>query len=119
MLYIGIGLLIIALYFLYARYFPIYGVPCMEHLTIKEGVLLIDVRDYIDASSDPIAGSKNIPLAYLKRNIQDVVGQEIYVIAADRLEKNIGIRLLQRNGLKVAGYKLTTCKCFEKVNSPA
>ncbi|MCQ6274267.1 hypothetical protein JMM81_04660 [Bacillus sp. V3B] len=109
-------LLSIIFVFIYRRYVPVLGVPCIRSLN-KDGDLIkvVDVRDYNLSYKDPIQGSINIPVAYLKRNFHEVSNSKIIVVASNRLEKNISIRFLKNKGCKVMGYTLTDCICTQEV----
>ncbi|WP_440894833.1 hypothetical protein ACS127_09660 [Amphibacillus sp. Q70] len=71
----------------------------------------IDLRDYNDSAKERIDQATPLPIAYIKRHHHELPKQELYVIAGNVVEKNLGIRLLQRYGHKVAGYTMINEKC--------
>ncbi|WP_228409582.1 rhodanese-like domain-containing protein [Radiobacillus deserti] len=75
---------------------------------------MVDIRDYNVSSNDVIHGSISIPLAYLKRHHHEIPKEEVHVIASDKIERNLGVRVLRSKGFKVIGYTLTDCGCAEK-----
>jgi hypothetical protein len=69
MLYLFIPILMIFISIIYKRYFPIYKVPCLPTMNLRDGnIVVLDIRDYNEASSKPVPHSINIPYAYLKRH---------------------------------------------------
>ncbi|PLR76297.1 sulfurtransferase [Bacillus sp. V3-13] len=113
MLYVLIALFSILFLFIYRRYFPVYGVPCKD-IKIEHGnkiEVILDLRDYNVAAKDPVNGALNIPIAYLNRSFQEVPRKEVHILASDKLEKNIGVRILRQKGFKVIGYALADCGC--------
>ncbi|UFU00414.1 sulfurtransferase [Radiobacillus kanasensis] len=101
---------------LYSRTFPISGIPCIDinkdpHTPHR---VMVDIRDYNVASNDMINGSISIPLAYLKRYHHEIPREEVHVIASDKIERNLGVRVLRSKGFKVTGYTLTECGCQQK-----
>jgi hypothetical protein len=106
----------ITLGFLYIRYFPVRGVPCVSSLNQgADSIKMVDVRDYIQSYKDSIPGSANIPVMYLKRNYRELSHMQVFVVASNRLEKNISIRFLRKKDINVVGYRLTSCKCEQKI----
>ncbi|RXI96139.1 sulfurtransferase [Anaerobacillus alkaliphilus] len=108
MLIILLGIVtIVFLFFLYERYVPIIGIRSVDVQTEKfdENVVLLDVRDYNIAFKSPVKEvSIHLPLAYLKRNFQDVRGKNVVVIASDQLLVNLSARFLRRRGIRIIGY---------------
>ncbi|WP_174733483.1 sulfurtransferase [Mesobacillus harenae] len=112
-MYTLIALITGIVFLLYKRYVPVLGVPCKD---IREEKLeyidiILDIRDYNISSKTPVEGALTIPTAYLARYFKEIPGREIYIVASDHLEKNMGIRLLRKRGFKVMGYTLTDCGC--------
>ncbi|WP_409305581.1 hypothetical protein [Peribacillus sp. SCS-155] len=64
----------------------------------------MDVRDYPVSAKNPVEGAMPLPVAYLKREIGVVTSKNVHLIVSDRLERNLGIRMMQDNGFKVTGY---------------
>ncbi|MCM3571393.1 hypothetical protein [Neobacillus mesonae] len=112
-----VGCTIIILYFLYKRYFPVFGVQYIHFNDLElDPIKIIDVRDYNELSGTPIEGTINIPIAYLKRNNNEIINSDLHLVASNLLEKNIGIRFLRKKGYKVLGYtiiKPNTLSCKE------
>ncbi|MCT2535763.1 sulfurtransferase [Aquibacillus koreensis] len=106
-------IIIIFLYVLYLRYFPIKGIPCIDVNSdqIEQLKLKLDIRDYNSSSKREVKGSITMPVAYLKRYYREIPSKEVHVIASDVMEKNLGIRFLRNKGFKVSSYTITDCKC--------
>ena len=90
------------------QHFPVQGI-C--HVDIKKtnvdrNVTLLDVRDYIEASNNPVPNSVNIPYAYLKRYYQEVKSKNVVLIVSDPLLLNVSVRYLRNKHFKVIGYYL-------------
>ena len=97
---------------LYNRYVPVSGVPQLnETPTMKDSIQILDVRDYNQSFNAPVPQAINLPVAYLKRNWNELSGPRIHVVASTELEKNMSIRLLRRKGYQIAGYTLTEKQC--------
>lgn len=64
---------LVILVILYKRYFPVIGVKCspLEELDLSK-LEIIDIRDYNESYKNPIEGARNIPIAYLKRHINEI-----------------------------------------------
>ncbi|MBA4537739.1 hypothetical protein H1Z61_11515 [Bacillus aquiflavi] len=88
------------------RYYPV-NIPHVSNLN-KEFYKssCIDLRDYQDSAGNPIEGAINIPCGYLNRYSNEIPTKEIYIIASSHLEKNVGSRILRKNGFKIKGYTL-------------
>jgi rhodanese-related sulfurtransferase len=115
MLYLFIPILMIFISIIYKRYFPIYKVPCLPTMNLRDGnIVVLDIRDYNEVSSKPIPHSLNIPYAYLKRYYTKIPNQSIHVIASDRLERNLGLRFLIHKGFHVKSYSLMEFPCSKK-----
>jgi hypothetical protein len=98
-------------YLIFTRYFPILGLHYMDKKVIELSTCnIVDLRDYNDAYNIPFQGAITIPLAYLKRNHNELPNSDLIVVASNHLEKNIGIRILRKKGFKVVGYTLTDLK---------
>ncbi|MCT8139214.1 sulfurtransferase (plasmid) [Anaerobacillus sp. CMMVII] len=103
-----ISFLLIVMFYLYQRYFPIWYVPRMDVAKVNYGnnIVYLDVRDYQDASHKPVQGAFNLPYAYLKRHHDQITSCEVVVVASDPVLKNLSIRFLKGHGFKVVGYQL-------------
>ncbi|MCM3667519.1 hypothetical protein M3181_00720 [Mesobacillus maritimus] len=113
-MYTLILLLIMILGIIYVRYIPVKGVKCTSVSdSNNDSVQLVDIREYNQSYKHPIPNAVNIPIAYLKRHIQEITGCQLHVIASDSLEKNIGIRLLRKKGYNVVGYTLIDNHCLK------
>jgi hypothetical protein len=97
---------------LYRRYFPVLNVPCSDRMySQNDQEVKIDLRDYNTSYGSYVNDTIQIPVAYLKRYMHEIQGKHVFIIASNKVEKNIGIRILQNKGYKVIGYKLTECDC--------
>jgi rhodanese-related sulfurtransferase len=91
----------------FKRYFPILGLKCIKWGEFdKKNINVIDVRDYNDSYKEPIPGAINIPIAYLNRYYLEIPNVDLYIVASDSVEKNIGIRLLRKKGFRVIGCSI-------------
>lgn len=94
---------------IYKRYIPVRGVRSMNLSDLDlNNISIIDIRDFNESFKNPIDEALNIPVAYLKRNIQSIQMKELYIVASNSLEKNVGIRILKRKGFRVEGYTILT-----------
>jgi rhodanese-related sulfurtransferase len=91
----------------YVRYVPVTGVQSAIVTDLNtHSIQVIDIREYNQSYRHPIPKSINIPIAYLKRNYQEIGSKKVHVIASDHLEKNMGIRLLRKKGFNVISYTI-------------
>ena len=91
----------------YKRYCPVSGVQRTECSQInREKINIIDLRDYNVSSHSPVYGAKNIPVAYLNRNLNEIPKDNLHIVASGRIEKNVGIRFLRQKGFQVVGYTI-------------
>ncbi|MBM7540067.1 hypothetical protein [Amphibacillus cookii] len=104
-------LVLLISYFFYMRYVPVRGIKCLNAQSLPEHMIKIDLRDYNDAAKETIAGTISLPIAYIKRHHGQLPHIDICVIASNKVERNIGIRLLQRHGHKVLGYAMLDKPC--------
>ncbi|SFA89678.1 MULTISPECIES: hypothetical protein [unclassified Bacillus (in: firmicutes)] len=92
---------------IYQRYYPVRGVECKEiSSTIQSSTEVIDLRDYNLSYKNPVTNAKNIPIAYLHRFIHEIRAKEVHIIVDNHFDKNMGIRLLKKKGIKVSGYTI-------------
>lgn len=96
---------------MYKRYVPVKNVPCKKNNINDHSSFVLDIRAYNEKRSDINRDIMNIPYAYLKRFNKEIPQDNIHVIASDRLELNLGIRLLRGKGIKVTSYELSDCLC--------
>jgi rhodanese-related sulfurtransferase len=108
MIYLILTFLVI-LVILYRRYFPVLGVKCsqLEELDLTK-LEIIDVRDYNESYKNPIEGAMNIPIAYLKRHINEIPHTDLHLVVSSLLEKNVGIRALKQKGYRIVGYSFVS-----------
>jgi rhodanese-related sulfurtransferase len=108
MIYLILTFLVI-LVILYKRYFPVLGVKCsqLEELDLTK-LEIIDVRDYNESYKNPIEGAMNIPIAYLKRHINEIPHTDLHLVVSSLLEKNVGIRALKQKGYRIVGYSFVS-----------
>jgi rhodanese-related sulfurtransferase len=105
---------IVILDILYKRYFPVLGVKYYQigDLDLSK-VKILDIRDYNESYKNPIEGSLNIPLGYLKRNINEIPHIDLHLVVSSLLEKNVGARVLKQKGYRVVGYSFVSNKLEE------
>lgn len=105
---------IIILVIIYKRYF---SVLCVKYFQLGEldlsNVKILDIRDYYESYKNPIEGSLNIPLGYIKRNINEITHTDLHLVVSSLLEKNVGTRILRQKGYRVVGYSFVSNK-FEE-----
>ncbi|HZG60127.1 MAG TPA: sulfurtransferase [Anoxybacillus sp.] len=111
-------LLLVLVYHLYIRYVPVCCIPTLTLQQLRnmndEKVAIVDLRDYNDSSPLLVKNTIRVPLAYLKRNYQQLHYEEVIIIASDCITKNMGIRTLKRYGFKVRGaYIEGAGKCYK------
>ncbi|WP_457332744.1 rhodanese-like domain-containing protein [Salibacterium sp. K-3] len=98
------------LIFFYQRWMPVLGVKCApvpEH-PLPEGTVILDVRDYQEADRFPVKDAHPLPYPYLKRHIQTIDADRVFVVAPDKVSRNLSIRLLHKNGRIVTGFAVVT-----------
>ncbi len=111
-LFIGGFVLVIVIGFLLVhRLRSIQTVPCVEVHQHDHSSQVVDVRDYNNLTTTVISGAIVIPIPYLKRYYHEISNKKVHIIAGSRLEKDIGVRFLQKNGFDVTGYSLAECTC--------
>jgi rhodanese-related sulfurtransferase len=104
MIYLILVLLVL-LIILYKRYFPVIGVKyTMLEKVDSTKLEIIDLRDYNESYKNPVEGSLNIPVAYLKRHINEIPQKDLHLVVSSLLEKNVGIRALKQKGYRIVGY---------------
>ncbi|WP_042455557.1 rhodanese-like domain-containing protein [Neobacillus dielmonensis] len=102
-----IGCTVVILYLSYKRYFPVFGVQYIQFNELDlDKIKIIDVRDYNESFKDPIEGAINLPIAYLKRNHNEIPDRDLHLVVSSLLEKNIAIRFFRKKGYKVLGYTI-------------
>jgi rhodanese-related sulfurtransferase len=104
MIYLILALIVI-LVILYKRYFPVLGLKCsqLEEVDLTK-LEILDVRDYNESYKNPIEGALNIPIAYLKRHINEIPQKDLHLVVSSLLEKNVGVRALKQKGYRIVGY---------------
>ncbi|MBU7593082.1 hypothetical protein [Metabacillus halosaccharovorans] len=107
----GLALFLIICYFSVQRSRWIKNVPCVDVKHHDQASQIVDVRDYNNLSTMTISSAIVIPIPYLKRYYHEIPSKKVHVIAGSQLEKNIGVRFLQKNGFDVTGYSLAECTC--------
>ncbi|RST75077.1 sulfurtransferase [Siminovitchia acidinfaciens] len=96
--------------FIYRRYIPVAGIePVGEK---PENKTVIDLRDFNESYKTPITGALNIPVAYLKRYHQEIPRDNLHIIASNKVEKNMGARVLREKGFHVCSYSIPEKKSF-------
>jgi len=98
---------IIISYFIFKRNIQIMRIPQVNKKDIELSVLnVVDIRDYNVSYKSPILGAINIPVSYINRHYTDISKSDLIVVASNRLEKNVGVRLLRQKGFNIVGYIL-------------
>ncbi|APH04797.1 hypothetical protein [Bacillus weihaiensis] len=116
MVYFFILVLLTLAIILTNRYRSLNRVPCIDVLHASSEEVIVDFRDYNDVTNKKVSEAIVIPIAYLKRYYHEIPSKQVHVVASTKLEKNIGIRFLQKNGFHVSGYTLSECMCQNKEN---
>ncbi|MFD2705017.1 hypothetical protein [Salibacterium lacus] len=103
---VSLGFLI----FFYQRWIPVFGVRCapLPEQPLPEGSIILDVRDYQEADHLPVKNAHLLPYPYLKRHIQTIEAQQVFVVAPDKVSRNLSIRLLHKHGRSVSGFAVVT-----------
>ncbi|MGV3464266.1 MAG: hypothetical protein ACO1OT_03110 [Heyndrickxia sp.] len=116
MIYLSIIVVILALLLslVYKRYYPIRDVSSVSIDDVCDKIKVIDIRDYNISYNDPIEGSINIPVAYLKRFIHEIPNNDLHIVVSNLLEKNVGVRLFRQFGFNVIGYTVADPKVKNK-----
>jgi len=107
----GIALILLIGYHLVQRLIWNKNVPCVDVQHHDQSSQIVDVRDYNNLSEMTVSGAIVIPIPYLKRYYHEIPSKKVHLIAGNQLEKNIGVRFLQKNGFDVTGYSLAECTC--------
>jgi len=105
MIYIVFTISIVLLFVIFRRYFPVKNVPYESKIQSVQEVI-IDIRDYNIADKNPFKGSINIPVAYIERYHEEIPRDKVHLIVNDELEKNIGVRMLRKKGIRVTSYSV-------------
>lgn len=121
MFFFSLFLLAAMTYMIYVRYYPIKGIPCidMNQLSNETKKVKLDIRDYNTSSKNAITDAVSLPVAYLKRHYTQIPSKQIYLIASDKIERNLAIRMLKQKGFQVMGYTITGCGCQGKLKDVA
>ncbi|SEO61486.1 hypothetical protein SAMN04488134_109154 [Amphibacillus marinus] len=98
-------------YLSYVRYVPVRRAVCLDECQFNQKKIQVDLRDYHQSAKSTKANKIALPIAYIKRNHQLLPKTDLYVMAANSVEKNIGIRLLRRLGHNVVGYTVEKKHC--------
>lgn len=103
----GILVITVLIYGLYRMYFPVIGVKETNiHSFIHSETCIVDVRQFQLAHNEPVKGSLNMPLAYLTRHFPDIDCNNVYLVVSDKVERNISVRFLKKQGFIIRGYQL-------------
>lgn len=95
--------LAVIIHAIYVRMIPVRGLHCIHDYSAidTKNILLLDLRDYNDATKAPVSGAYNLPIAYLKRYHSTIQHRNIIIIASDLLTINMGTRFLKRKGFNI------------------
>lgn len=85
--------------FLYRRFVPVRKIPC-QSIDPKDGdCFILDIRTYNNRKNEIERDSMlNIPYAKLERYNKEIPSVNLHVVASDRMELNLGIRLMASKG---------------------
>ncbi|WP_276019689.1 sulfurtransferase [Bacillus mexicanus] len=109
---VAILLVLILIYTIYRRYYPVKGIFCVNKEEIEAlDMTILDIRHYNDVTNRSDDMTLHIPYAYLKRFYLEIPRDRIHIIARDRVELHLGVRFLKRKGILVNSYELAACKC--------
>lgn len=111
MIYSLLFVVALAIIPLYRRYIPVKGIPYQDALQMETQSVRLDIRDYIVSANQPIEKAIEIPVPYLDRFFREIPSKDVHIIVSDRLEKNIGVRLLRKKGFNVTGYSIHGSTC--------
>lgn len=105
---VALVFVLLTIRFIYYRYIPAHHVKEMDvQDALKEkSVTVLDIRDFNVSYKDPIKGSVDVPLSYLRRNLHKIANKNVYVITSDFVGKNLAIRILKQNRYGVIGYTI-------------
>ncbi|CQR47082.1 hypothetical protein BN1058_01371 [Paraliobacillus sp. PM-2] len=109
-------LLATIIYMIYVRYYPIKGIPCMDmnQLSKVTKKVKLDIRDYNTSAKNTVTDSVLLPIAYLRRHHNEIPSKQIYLIASDKIERNLAARMLKQKGFQIMGYTITSCDCEKR-----
>lgn len=110
-LIIVIILVVVSLVQIFVRYIPVRLTSQQPSNISKNGLSVIDLRDYQESEADPISNAMNIPCGYLNRYADHIDNKVVHLIASSHLEKNIGTRILRKKGFVVHSYTLQKRRC--------
>ena len=104
---------------IYVRMIPVRGLRCIyDYNTLDtKNILLLDLRDYNEATKVPVSDAYNLPIVYLKRYHSTIQRRNVILIASDLLTINMGARFLKRKGFNVIGYSLTECDSMSYIRT--
>lgn len=101
-----LGIILFSL-IIFRRYAPVYG---LQHIHLEqlgsETAIIIDLRDYNESYLNTVSEAINIPIAYLNRYYHEIPKKDLYIVASNNIEKNIGVRFLRKKGFRVLGYSI-------------
>ncbi|MGE6261304.1 hypothetical protein ACQKCU_26125 [Heyndrickxia sporothermodurans] len=100
------AIVVVLLSLTYKRYYPVCDVDSVLIEDVCDKIHVIDIRDYNISYNHPIDGSMNIPVAYLKRFINEIPNNDLHIVVSNLLERNVGVRLLCQFGFNVIGYTI-------------
>ncbi|MGE8205960.1 hypothetical protein ACQKP0_15520 [Heyndrickxia sp. NPDC080065] len=100
------AILVVLLSLTYKRYYPVCDVDSVLIDHVCDKINVIDIRDYNISYNNPIDGSINIPVAYLKRFINEIPNNDVHIVVSNLLERNVGVRLLRQFEFNVMGYTI-------------
>ena len=113
MLYVILTVVAAIFFMTIKQYMPVKDVPYqnIKRDELETEKVIVDLRDYNIAAKSPSKGSINIPVAYLNRYYEEIPSKKVHIIVHDQIEKNIGVRLLRKKGIKVTSYSVSNYQC--------
>ncbi|MFB4164953.1 hypothetical protein ACE1TI_14260 [Alteribacillus sp. JSM 102045] len=89
----------------YRRWIPVPGIKCAPlPKKLTADMVILDIRDYQEADRYPVKGAYTLPYPYLKRYLDTINSNKIFLVAPDKVSKNLSIRLLQKHGITVSNF---------------
>ncbi len=90
----------------YKRWIPVPGIKCapLPDKPLPSDMVILDIRDYQEADRYPVKEAYTLPYPYLKRHINTIHADTVFLVAPDKVSKNLSIRLLQKHGMTVQNF---------------
>lgn len=92
----------------YKRSMPVFGVRERTLQSVQTDVCIVDVRDYNESYKGEIPQAINVPVAYLKRYVEEIPGGNVHIVANSSLERNLAVRYFRKQQLNVVSYTIVS-----------